>query len=188
MPGMDGIAATKLIRAAGNTTPIIALTANASDSDRDLCRAAGMDRFESKPVTMRRLAQMLRETDPGTGFRPQAMEPAALPQTTTGLPDASRFNELADAIGEEELHALFETFLGEAPGMLRELHEAMLQKDHQQVDRTLHNLKGAAATLGFDRLAALSQGYRAGGVGDDAAARLSEEIDRIGRNIKRKAA
>ena len=48
MPGLDGIAATRLIRAAGDTTPIIALTANASDSDRELCRAVGMNRFEVK--------------------------------------------------------------------------------------------------------------------------------------------
>ena len=52
MPGMDGLDATRLIRALPGTTsrtPIIAMTASAMQSDRDTCRACGMDDFISKP-------------------------------------------------------------------------------------------------------------------------------------------
>ena len=50
MPGMDGLAAARAIRAAGCATPIVALTANAFDEDRRACRDAGMDGFLAKPL------------------------------------------------------------------------------------------------------------------------------------------
>jgi PAS domain S-box-containing protein len=59
MPGADGIEATKRIRAAeagGPRTPIVALTANAFDEDREACIAAGMDGFLTKPLDRERLA------------------------------------------------------------------------------------------------------------------------------------
>jgi CheY-like chemotaxis protein len=62
MPGLDGIEATRRIRAAetdGARTPIIALTANAFEEDRDACLAAGMDGFLTKPLDRERLAAAL---------------------------------------------------------------------------------------------------------------------------------
>ena len=50
MPGMDGPAATRLIRAAGDRTPIVALTANAFAEDRKACLEAGMDDHLTKPL------------------------------------------------------------------------------------------------------------------------------------------
>jgi PAS domain S-box-containing protein len=62
MPGSDGIDATRRIReaeAGGTRTPIVALTANAFDEDRDACLAAGMDGFLTKPLDRERLAAAL---------------------------------------------------------------------------------------------------------------------------------
>lgn len=50
MPGMDGPAATRLIRSGGDRTPIVALTANAFAEDRKLCLEAGMDDHLTKPL------------------------------------------------------------------------------------------------------------------------------------------
>jgi CheY-like chemotaxis protein len=66
MPGLDGLEATRQIRAAesdsgGRRTPIVALTANAFAEDRDTCRAAGMDDFLVKPLDRDRLTAMLAE-------------------------------------------------------------------------------------------------------------------------------
>jgi PAS domain S-box-containing protein len=62
MPEMDGIEAARRIRAAepeGSRTPIVALTANAFNDDRDACLAAGMDAFLTKPLDRERLAELL---------------------------------------------------------------------------------------------------------------------------------
>jgi len=64
MPGMDGLEATRRIRAIEAETnaprmPILALTANASAEDREACLAAGMDGFLVKPLDRERLAAAL---------------------------------------------------------------------------------------------------------------------------------
>ena len=50
MPGLDGPAATRALRARGDETPVIAVTANAFDEDRRACLEAGMNDFLTKPV------------------------------------------------------------------------------------------------------------------------------------------
>jgi signal transduction histidine kinase/ActR/RegA family two-component response regulator len=64
MPEMDGIEATRQIRAKEGpnaSTPIIALTANAMQSDNDACRAAGMDDFLTKPINKDQLTACLNK-------------------------------------------------------------------------------------------------------------------------------
>ena len=52
MPGMDGPSAARAIRAAGDRTPIVALTANAFAEDRKACLEAGMDDHLVKPLEL----------------------------------------------------------------------------------------------------------------------------------------
>lgn len=59
MPVMNGLEATSLIREFNQTTPIIALTANAFDSDRENALAAGCNHFMTKPVKKRELMDLL---------------------------------------------------------------------------------------------------------------------------------
>ncbi|MCB6182838.1 response regulator [Leeia sp. TBRC 13508] len=59
MPVMDGLEATRHIRAMGVNLPIIALTANAFDEDRTACLEAGMNDFLTKPISQQTLVDML---------------------------------------------------------------------------------------------------------------------------------
>jgi CheY-like chemotaxis protein len=62
MPEMDGLEATRQIRAtAGERSIIIAMTANAMDSDREECIQAGMDDYISKPIKLDTVVKMLEK-------------------------------------------------------------------------------------------------------------------------------
>jgi CheY-like chemotaxis protein len=74
MPEMDGLEASRLIRKLrlDRQPKIIALTANAMQGDRELCLAAGMDDYVTKPVKIHEIAAAIRR---------QFSAPAVLPQT-----------------------------------------------------------------------------------------------------------
>ncbi len=62
MPGMDGMEATQAIRALGDeraALPIVAMTANAFEEDRQACLAAGMDDYVAKPIDIEQLARVI---------------------------------------------------------------------------------------------------------------------------------
>jgi signal transduction histidine kinase/ActR/RegA family two-component response regulator len=83
MPGMDGLEATRRIRAqqAGDRRPfIIAVTGHAMSSDRESCVAAGMDDFLEKPVKLSDLGAALAAVDTG---EPQEPPPAGVPRGTS---------------------------------------------------------------------------------------------------------
>jgi len=65
MPEMNGYEATRKIRDPDSAVldhhvPIVALTANAFQEDRELCLEAGMDDFLTKPLSMKTLTETLR--------------------------------------------------------------------------------------------------------------------------------
>jgi CheY-like chemotaxis protein len=61
MPGVDGYEACRRLRALGVVSPIIALTGNAFEEDRDRCLASGFDQYAVKPIPRDQLLQLCED-------------------------------------------------------------------------------------------------------------------------------
>ena len=140
MPLMDGLEATRVLRAEGGRLariPIIAMTANAMAEDRDRCLEAGMDDHLGKPIDVRRLYGLLEQW--------------ARPVVTQIINTQARF-ELEAAV--ERLggsHAFWQRlarrFL-DTPGDAAAIGRALVAGDDATASRAAHTLKGVAAALG----------------------------------------
>lgn len=162
MPAMDGLEATRLIRAAeraaGRHTPILALTAHAIKGDRELCLETGMDAYISKPVRAQELysaiEQLLGEYPPQTAPRstlspPVAVPPVAVPPAAAvpgDRPGQAEWNAAlaATSVSEETLLELAGLFVAEGPALLGQMRSALASRDRAALGRTAHTLKGNA--------------------------------------------
>ena len=165
MPVMDGIEAARTIRAgsgASRTSPIIAMTANASDEDRDTCRDAGMDGFEPKPITLKRLhgvlASVANRAD-ATFVPAMISDESPLPQVEDGI-DPARKAELVEVLGEEVFGELVASFFADADLLMKDYRTARAAGNGEEADKALHTLKGAAANVGFKAVAEIAQAIR----------------------------
>jgi CheY-like chemotaxis protein len=166
MPEMDGYEATAEIRrreardtngGASRRIPVIAMTANTLQGDREKALEAGMDDHIAKPVKPEDLAKRLEYWIPDTTIEmlPDA-EPEEIEAPNEGTPpdeepplDENAVAGLRDLGGGPELlMELVDIFLGDAPPRLAELREAAKTGDASVVERVAHTLKGSASSMG----------------------------------------
>jgi PAS domain S-box-containing protein len=215
MPGMDGLEATRRIRAAEQATgagrvPIIAMTASAFDDDRIACRDAGMDGFLPKPWTTEQLTQTLVDLQVGGALRPA--DPRALPippearqavaaATPVQLSDLdtvqARLTELFDDVDPAEAQPikqrLLDSFLLRGPLILGELRTAMGRDDGDAVTHAAHALRGMAGNMGARTIAGLAASIedRAATAGDQdltsVADRLGNALDDLNHQLRHAA-
>jgi two-component system sensor histidine kinase/response regulator len=187
MPIMDGITATRQIREfeaqAGKRTPIVALTANAMAGQLELCLAADMDGFLTKPLEMARLQENLERFGLRSGNAAGSLP--ASPSTDAALPpiDLARLNEVAGgdvAFGAE----LAEAFASSGEQILVEIGNALAAMDRTALARAAHKLKGAGANMHAQAVYVLAfeieQEAPAAG-----APRLRELGERLAREFRR---
>ncbi|MCC7494134.1 MAG: response regulator [Fimbriimonadaceae bacterium] len=139
MPRLDGFAATRQWReeeAAGQHVPIIALTANAMQGDREWCLAVGMDDYLSKPISTEQLAQCLRRW----------IRVAGPPTAPAGPFDlAALHHEFAGF--ESLLRDIAQIFISDAPRLLTNLEVALARRDAAAAQLAAHTLKGSASNF-----------------------------------------
>ncbi|MCK9876531.1 ATP-binding protein [Frankia sp. Ag45/Mut15] len=163
MPDVDGLAATRRIRAhfGGRGPWIIALTAGVQPGARQACLAAGMDDYLTKPLVIPDLVAALARAQPPGGD--PTLDPAAL-------------NRLGELVGGDSaaLSSLITDFLTDTPKLLDALTTA--GSDPVAVRRAAHTLKGLGATFGATGLARLCQRIEIRPGADDELALLLPEI------------
>jgi PAS domain S-box-containing protein len=178
MPEMDGFEATQHIRenearhrslATGEESasspltngraprtahhvPIVAMTANVMEGDRERCLAAGMDDYVSKPITLDALAGAIERHLPA-----DAAQHARLASNESAI-DPLIFAGLRELAGEEApdfLPSLIAHFLSDVPDSVNKMRDAFATADMDELARLAHRLKGGASNVGALGLAEL---------------------------------
>ena len=152
MPVMDGYEATRRIRAelGLQELPIVAMTANALAGDRERCLEAGMNDHIAKPIDIAALQATLAYWLNGETPAPTPQPSAAKPDAVLDLPGA-----LARLGHNRELYArLAVRFCDSQSDVVDRLRKALNAGDSAAAQLIAHTLRGLAANLGANRLAA----------------------------------
>jgi two-component system, sensor histidine kinase and response regulator len=178
MPELDGLGATRVLRADRRfvSVPIIAMTANAMKADLDACLAAGMNDHVTKPIDRKVLLATLRRWLPAAAAAPGAAGVTAVPQlqpaassaavaSPTPLPAVAPALEGIDVTGtlqrlgieQASLERMLLRFAeGQGP-ILEALRAAVAAGDSAEAAGHAHAIAGSAGNLGADALRAAAK-------------------------------
>jgi two-component system, sensor histidine kinase and response regulator len=165
MPEMDGVEAAQALRAMPRfaVLPIVAMTANVMQADRERCLAAGMNDFVGKPIEPEALWQALARWVKPAGAAQRERATAARTANVTNTETAARAGvpELAAIEGLDIVGGLRRTlgktalylsvlrdFVNAETDAARTALNALARGDMDTVERIVHSLKGSAATIG----------------------------------------
>ncbi len=180
MPELDGYAATAAIRAfearAGRPRlPIVALTANALEGDRERCLEAEMDDYISKPFTRDQLVEVLERWLPIANSevgvrREEALarqksqaRPARLPAAQLDAGAIARVRALQQPGGPDVLARIVDIFLSSSPGIVAAIRAAADAGDAAALRQAAHKLKSSSANLGGNSLSEICRQLEAAG-------------------------
>ncbi|MDB6155741.1 MAG: domain S-box protein, partial [Chthoniobacteraceae bacterium] len=149
MPVMDGYEATRHLRRIEGSrrhTWVVALTAHSLEGDRAKCIAAGMDDYLSKPMRSEDLRLALNRFRGVQQIEKegQGAPPAIHAHAVNGLRE---LDEDGTILGK-----LIDLFIENTPVVLNEAQVAVTTKNHPQLARAAHMLKGSCSNFGADRM------------------------------------
>lgn len=189
MPVMDGMEATRRIRANPRLSGsiIIAMTASASREDRERCMDAGMDDFISKPIRPDILYTVLAQHLSGSAS--VASEEAALSSTAI-LADNPPIYDLVRmsktfGLGKEKLHQFLERFFDSMKTSLHEFDNALQKNDTQALLALVHDMKASASLVDAKNLLELCFDLERAAKQEKDATELQEIVSQFHAILKR---
>ena len=167
MPEMDGLEATRIIRGDPDMAgiPVIAITANATNEDRERCLAAGMDDFIGKPfkphVFYATLAKWLpvRPSQIDMPLTPSTSATPAAEATLGGDPDIIDLAVLAELVGNDRkrIREFALRFIESVRGDITRIEAALESRDMAALGTLGHHVKAPARMVGAMGFASLCQ-------------------------------
>ncbi|MGB9989562.1 PAS domain-containing protein [Massilia sp. SM-13] len=158
MPVMNGFEATAAIRALGLVRlPIVAMTANAMQEDRERALEAGVDEHIAKPIDVETLIATLTRLVPGIAAGaapPAARDSSGRPDKVPGIDLDTALNRMAG--NYPAFVGLLKRFENSQGGAVAEVRAQLANQGREQAALTLHRLRGVAANLGAVDVARLA--------------------------------
>ncbi len=176
MPVLDGLDATRLLRsneATDQHLTVIAMTANISDADREMCFAAGMDDFLPKPIAIESLKDMLSRWLGPNEPAIQSEMTAEQANLIEKVLDRRVLSELRELM-PDSFEQMLKTFYCDTEQGLRGLREAAQRGYREVLIRTAHSLKGSSGNFGAIRFAQLCASLQQNGAGLSASDEFSQ--------------
>ncbi|AGF51680.1 hybrid sensory kinase [Synechocystis sp. PCC 6803] len=161
MPEMDGIEATIAIRQNPRYAqlPIVAMTANVMQGDRERCLQAGMNDHLGKPIEPEELWNKLLHWIPvDSPLAPETIEESAIntsdPEISIPhIPGLNSDDGLRRVLGKKSLYLkMLHKFVASQSSFLPEITQALGEKDYGFAERLAHTLKGVAGNIGAQEL------------------------------------
>jgi len=148
MPDIDGLEATRRIRANPRfaTLPIIAMTANASKSERQTCLAAGMNEHVGKPIDLEQLIATLIAQTGRESSQPVITTVQGEERTLIIEQRASMVHRLGGNI--DLIRSVLIDFGPELRRQITQLEQHIERQDRVSAASVLHAIKGSAGTMG----------------------------------------
>ncbi len=152
MPVMDGLEATRHIRSheRGRRIPIIAMTANAMESDRNLCLQAGMDDYLAKPIKADELQQKILQLSYATADGPEVeyVEDTSPDPLVPGGDGQFNYSVALAQADEEMVDIVADAFVAQWPKDREHLRASLAAADFNGLLHISHGLKGTLALFG----------------------------------------
>jgi len=171
MPQLDGIAATRIIRAEDSQVldphiPIIAMTAHAMQSDRDRCFAAGMNGYLTKPITPDALAVIVMKY-----LAMQSLPREIYPEPEVQPTPMQVFNpaELRERLDDDDsqMREILGDYLHDTEQAIQLVQEAYDAHDWGKLRQLAHRSKGASGNIAANRLLDIFATLEAAAVNQD---------------------
>ena len=156
MPTIDGIEACKIMRSKGIVIPIIALTANAQQSERIKCKNAGMDDYLVKPFEELEIIQTLSKF-----FRKKDKPKTEMKTEASSLPSFG-LDRIKDLVGEdpEVVNSIVQLFVREGTRIANEVSKAIDEQDIAMIRARLHELRPNLHNMGMDEALSALEHFR----------------------------
>ncbi|MCG6969650.1 MAG: response regulator [Gammaproteobacteria bacterium] len=152
MPVMDGLSAIQQLRQSGIEQPIVSLTANATQDDKNRCLRAGADNFVVKPVDVVLFYNLLSQYLPE---QPQSVELASEAKSKSAFRDP--VSPAADITPiDDEMQHMINGFVNRLPATVQEITAQYRHKQWRELAVSSHRLKGAGGAFGFPELSEIS--------------------------------
>ncbi len=171
MPFMDGYETTRAIRKSDKkfaAVPIIAMTANAVEGDREKCLAAGMNDYLSKPIQKNALVTVLQRWIDGSIAKESDSVDQSHPLEELDHCSACPIFDDVEAIARydgdlEVLNMIVESFIQDTPQTFEIVNSALDAGDATVVGAQAHAFKGGAGYIGAKRIQAVAQAMETAG-------------------------